>query len=156
MKNKLLNRIIMSKDFDEFVNRLQKEINEIEIQNHNERIVNLCYNPENWGKPSEEEVTVSEERYGGPKGYFLGLYLKIEKNIITKANFITNGCGVMIATGSQTTILIKGHSIEFAEEIVRPYYRGNFNAAMQDLILKALAEQDFVQSHIAHTRTMES
>lgn len=107
----------MSKDFDEFVNKLQKEINEIEINNHNERIVNLCYNPENWGKPPEEEITVSEERYGVSKGYFLGLYLKIEENIIVKANFITDGCGVMIATGSQTTILIKGHSIEFAEKI---------------------------------------
>ena len=46
--------------------------------------------------------------------------------------------------------------IEFAEEIVRPYYRGNFNAAMQDLILKAIAEQDFVQSHITHIRALES
>ena len=66
---------------------------------------------------SKVEITISEERQGGPKGYFFGLYLKIENNIITKANFLTDGCGVMIATGSQTTILIKGHSIEFAEKL---------------------------------------
>ena len=41
---------------------------------------------------------------------------------------------------------------EFAEKIVRPYYNGNLNAAIQDLIHKALAEQDFVLSHITHVR----
>ena len=41
---------------------------------------------------------------------------------------------------------------EFAEKIVRPYYNSNLNAAIQDLIHKALSEQDFVQSHITHVR----
>jgi alanine-alpha-ketoisovalerate/valine-pyruvate aminotransferase len=41
---------------------------------------------------------------------------------------------------------------EFAEKIVRPYYKGNLNAAIQDLIKKALSEQDFVLSHITHVR----
>ena len=39
---------------------------------------------------------------------------------------------------------------EFAEKIVRPYFQGNMNAAIQDLIKKALTEQDFVLSHITH------
>ena len=42
---------------------------------------------------------------------------------------------------------------EFAEKIVRPYYNGNLNAAVQDLLRKVLAEQEFVHSHITHTRT---
>jgi hypothetical protein len=41
---------------------------------------------------------------------------------------------------------------EFAEKIVRPYYNGNLNAAIQDLIHKAIAEQDFVFSHVTHVR----
>jgi hypothetical protein len=41
---------------------------------------------------------------------------------------------------------------EFAEKIVHPYYSGNMNAAIQDLLHKALAEQDFVLSHITHIR----
>ena len=41
---------------------------------------------------------------------------------------------------------------EFAEKIVRPYYNGNLNAAIQDLIVKALSEQDYVHSHITHVR----
>jgi alanine-alpha-ketoisovalerate/valine-pyruvate aminotransferase len=42
---------------------------------------------------------------------------------------------------------------EFAEKIVRPYYQGNVNAAIQDLIQKALTEQNFVLSHITHIRS---
>ena len=41
---------------------------------------------------------------------------------------------------------------EFAEKIVRPYYKGNLNAAVQDLMQKALSEQDFVFSHVTHVR----
>ena len=41
---------------------------------------------------------------------------------------------------------------EFAEKIVRPYYGDNLNAALQDLMGKALAEQEFVHSHITHVK----
>jgi hypothetical protein len=41
---------------------------------------------------------------------------------------------------------------DFAERIVRPYFGGNMNAAIQDLIHKALSEQEFVLSHITHVR----
>lgn len=44
---------------------------------------------------------------------------------------------------------------EFAQKIVMPYYRGNLNAAIQDLIGKALSEQDFVLSRITHVRNSE-
>ena len=43
---------------------------------------------------------------------------------------------------------------EFAEKIVRPYYKGNMNAAIQDLLIKALAEQDFVFRRIAQIRDL--
>ncbi len=41
---------------------------------------------------------------------------------------------------------------EFAEKIVRTYYNGNMNAAIQDLLIKTLVEQEFVLSHITHIR----
>ena len=41
---------------------------------------------------------------------------------------------------------------EFAEKIVKPYYQGNLNAAIQDLIQKVLLEQEMVLSHITHIR----
>ena len=43
---------------------------------------------------------------------------------------------------------------EFAEKVVRPYYKDNLNTAIQDLIGKALSEQEFVHSHITHVRNL--
>jgi hypothetical protein len=45
---------------------------------------------------------------------------------------------------------------DFAEKIVRPYYNGNLNAAVQDLLHKTLAEQDFVLSRITHIKGAEA
>ncbi|NVM36838.1 MAG: iron-sulfur cluster assembly scaffold protein [Candidatus Lokiarchaeota archaeon] len=108
----------MPNNFEEYVDRLQKKIKKKDIKDHNEKIVNLFYNPQNWGKPPNSDITVFLERRGGPKNYFLGLYLKIVNNNIIKANFVTDGCGVMVATGSQLTILIKNKPINFAENLM--------------------------------------
>jgi len=43
---------------------------------------------------------------------------------------------------------------EFAEKIVKLYYNGNLNVAIQDLINKALTEQEFVHSHITHVKNL--
>ena len=45
---------------------------------------------------------------------------------------------------------------EFAQKIVRPYYQGNLNAAIQDLLHKAIAERDFVHFHITHIKRAET
>ena len=108
----------MDINFNDFVDNLQKEIIKKEIEDHNEKIVNLFHNPYNYGKPPKKEITIQEEWRGGPKEYFLGLYLMIENKVIIKAHFITDGCGVMIATGSQTMMLIEGKSIKFAENLL--------------------------------------
>jgi hypothetical protein len=39
----------------------------------------------------------------------------------------------------------------FAEKIVRPYYHGNLNQALKDLIEKAVTEQQLLQNHIIKT-----
>ena len=68
----------------------------------------------------------------------------------------------VLATEDDLLIDLTFHNIpasllaEFAEKIVRSYYRGNMNAAIQDLIHKVLAEQDFILSRITHVRSMET
>ena len=37
---------------------------------------------------------------------------------------------------------------EFAQKIVQPYYHGNLNRALKDLIEKATTEQQLLQNHI--------
>ena len=101
-------------DFDKFVEELQQEIIDNEINDFNKRIVNLSHKPINWGKPSNFTISHS---YKGPHKDTMEFYLTVENDIIKKANFFTDGCGATVATGSQTTILIEGKSIEFAEKL---------------------------------------
>ena len=64
----------------------------------------------------------------------------------------------VLATEDDLLLDLTFHSVpaslfaEFVEKIVKPYYKGNMNAAIQDLLHKTLAEQGFVQSHITHIR----
>jgi hypothetical protein len=68
----------------------------------------------------------------------------------------------VLATEDDLLIDLTFHNIpayllsEFAEKIVYPYYNSNLSAAIQDLILKALTEQDFVHSHITHIKAGRS
>ena len=107
----------MPKDkFDLYVESLQKIILEEEIKEFNERIVKLYHDPQNWGKPTDDEITVSKT-YEGPCGDTMSFFLKIKNNVIEKANFITDGCGASVATGCQTTLLIENKSVDDAEKL---------------------------------------
>jgi len=65
---------------------------------------------------------------------------------------------VVLATEEDLLVDLTFHNVpasllsEFAEKIVRPYYAGNMNAAIQGLLHKTIAEQDFLLSHITHVR----
>ena len=41
---------------------------------------------------------------------------------------------------------------EFAQKIVRPYYNGNLNRALKELMEKAITEQQILKKHILKTR----
>lgn len=108
----------MSKEkSDIFVDKLQEEVLEKEIEDYNKYIVQLIHDPKNRGKPPDEEISVSQS-YTGPCGDTMWFFLKIKDGIIEKANFITDGCGASVATASQTILLIEGKSLEFAEKLL--------------------------------------
>ena len=109
------NKMVRDK-FDEYVEKLQKTIKEKAIEEYNEYIVDLFYKPKNWGRPPDKEISVSQS-YRGPCGDTMRFFLKINDDIIEKANFITDGCGASVATASQVTLLIKGKSLDFAEKL---------------------------------------
>ncbi|MHA1458968.1 MAG: iron-sulfur cluster assembly scaffold protein [Promethearchaeota archaeon] len=100
--------------FDKFVDELQEEIINEEIDDFNEHIVKLFHNPKNWGKPANFTISHS---FKGEKKDTMEFYLTIQDDIIKSANFFTDGCGATVATGSQTTILIEGKSLEYAENL---------------------------------------
>ena len=103
-------------DFDAFIKKLQKEITDKELEQYNEYVVKLFHNPKNWGKPLENEIS-AWHAYEGPCGDTMQFFLKIKDDIIEKANYITDGCGATVAAGSQTTLMIEGKPIEFAESL---------------------------------------
>ncbi|MFX0105147.1 MAG: iron-sulfur cluster assembly scaffold protein [Candidatus Hodarchaeota archaeon] len=103
-------------NLDKWVDEIQKEIIEEEIKRYNKYIVELIQNPKNWGKLKNEEVSVWHA-YEGSCGDTMQFFLKINGNMIEKANFITDGCGATIAAGSQTTMMIEGKTLEFAEKL---------------------------------------
>ena len=105
-----------SNNFDDFVANLQKEIIDKEKEEFNEYIVELFHDPKNWGKPLENDISVSQS-YTGPCNDTMSFFLKIENDIIIKANFITDGCGASVATASQTTMLIEGKTLIYAENL---------------------------------------
>jgi hypothetical protein len=37
---------------------------------------------------------------------------------------------------------------DFAVQVVKPYYGGNLHAAIKDLMQRAVAEQEFLESHV--------
>jgi hypothetical protein len=82
------------------------------------------------------------------------LPLKHEREVVSMKKKLA-----VLATEDDLLVDLTFHNVpaslltEFAEKIVMPYYQGNINAAIQDLIHKALAEQDFVLSHITHVRS---
>jgi len=103
--------------FNKFVDKLEDEIIKKEIEDHNEYIVKLFRNPQNWGKPPEEKYNLFQECQG-EQGEILQLYFNINKRgIIKDVHFVTNGCGCMIATASQMTILLKDRSIQYAKSL---------------------------------------
>ncbi len=107
----------MPKDyFDKFVEEIQEEIIEEAIEKYNKYIVELLQHPKNWGKPKSSEISVWHA-YEGSCGDTMQFFLKIENDIIRKANFITDGCGATVAAGSQTTILIEGKPLEFVKRL---------------------------------------
>ena len=89
---------------------------EFSIEEYNKYIVDLFHNPKNWGEPPEEDFSVSHS-FIGPCGDTMQFFLKINDNIIEKANFITDGCGASVATASQTTLLIENKSLDFAKQL---------------------------------------
>jgi nitrogen fixation NifU-like protein len=96
--------------------KAQNKLKENRNNDYNDIIIELILHPKNWGRAIEEEVSVKQS-YKGPCGDTMYLFLKINDNIIKEVKSYTTGCGASIAAASQTTMLIKGKSVEFARSL---------------------------------------
>ncbi len=81
------------------------------------KVMDHFQNPRNVGEIDEADG-VGE--VGNPVcGDIMKLYIKVEDGRIVDAKFKTFGCGAAIATSSMVTELVKGRTLEEAEQISR-------------------------------------
>jgi len=86
---------------------------------YSEKVLDHFDNPRNMGSLDKSDPQVGTGLVGAPAcGDVMKLQLNINDNgIIEDAKFKTFGCGSAIASSSLITTMVKGKSIEYAENI---------------------------------------
>jgi len=81
---------------------------------YSDTVIDHAMNPRNAGDmPGADGFA----RVTGPCGDTLEVWLRVKNGTITGANFMTDGCGTSIASGSMVTELAKGKSLREAQGI---------------------------------------
>jgi len=84
---------------------------------YSKKVIEHFQNPRNVGEIKDANGVGT---VGNPScGDIMKMYIKVENNIIVDIKFQTFGCGAAIATSSITTDLVKGKTVEEAEELTR-------------------------------------
>jgi len=81
---------------------------------YSETVIDYAMNPRNLGLMQDADGFA---RITGPCGDTIEVWLKVNDNTITGINFMTDGCGTSIASGSMITELARGKSIGAAIKI---------------------------------------
>ena len=86
---------------------------------YSEKVLDHYENPRNVGSFDKNDPDVGTGMVGAPAcGDVMKLQIKVnEAGIITDAKFKTYGCGSAIASSSLVTEMLKGRSLEQAQEI---------------------------------------
>lgn len=86
---------------------------------YSKKVIDHYENPRNVGSLDKEKKNVGTGLVGAPAcGDVMKLQIEVDDNgIITDAKFKTFGCGSAVASSSLVTELVKGRSIDDAEEI---------------------------------------
>tara|TARA_R110000787_G_scaffold255073_4_gene360413 strand:- start:559 stop:966 length:408 start_codon:yes stop_codon:yes gene_type:complete len=86
---------------------------------YSNKVIDHFEDPQNIGTLDKADSTVGTGLVGAPAcGDVMRLQLKInDDGIIEDAKFKTFGCGSAIASSSLITTMVKGKTIEFAQEI---------------------------------------
>ncbi len=81
---------------------------------YSDTVIDHAMNPRNVGDMPDADGFA---RVTGPCGDTLEVWLRVKNGTITGANFMTDGCGTSIASGSMVTELARGKSLREAQRI---------------------------------------
>ena len=116
---------------------------------YSDKVIDHYENPKNVGTMDKEDDNVGTGLVGAPAcGDVMRLQLRInDDGIIEEAKFKTFGCGSAIALSSLITTMVKGKSIEEAEQIKNSDIAQELNLPPVKIHCSVLAE-DAVKSAI--------
>jgi nitrogen fixation NifU-like protein len=116
---------------------------------YSDKVIDHYENPKNVGTMDKEDDNVGTGLVGAPAcGDVMRLQLRInDDGIIEEAKFKTFGCGSAIASSSLITTMVKGKSIEEAEQIKNSDIAQELNLPPVKIHCSVLAE-DAVKSAI--------
>jgi nitrogen fixation NifU-like protein len=107
-------RSAMSDDFDKFIDDLQNEVNEEVQRQYSPNALDLMNRHPNQGVLKD---ATCKGNFRADDGETMAFFLIIEKDIITRASYITSGCQPAHAAGSQVTFLVRGKTPKQARAI---------------------------------------
>ena len=100
----------MSSELDELQALVMADARKI----YSETVIDHAMNPRNLGAMQDADGFA---KVTGPCGDTMEIWLKVKSSTITDINFMTDGCGTSIASGSMITELARGKSIGAAIKI---------------------------------------
>jgi len=100
----------MSSESDELKELVRANLRKL----YTETVIEHSMNPRNLGEVPDAD---GSGKITGPCGDTMEIWLKVRNGVITKASFLTDGCGTTLASGSMATEIVKGKSVPSALKI---------------------------------------
>lgn len=101
-------------DLEKLLEELQRKVEYDEEQTYSEIVIREYRNPSNFGVIKKPDASGEIK---GPCGDTMKITLNIKDEKILNARFWTDGCGPTIACGSMLTKIIKGKTLQEANDI---------------------------------------
>ena len=99
---------------DKLVGELQNAIDARAREVYSKKVIELFENPVNVERLDDPDGAAS---YRGPCGDTMEMYVRVREGVIAQCTFMTDGCGGSLVSGSMTTQLALGQSVEDAMQI---------------------------------------
>jgi nitrogen fixation NifU-like protein len=112
-----------SDNLDQLLAELQQQILEEMGQQYSATVIDHLVNPRN---PGAIEDPDGHARITGPCGDTMEIFIRVREGTVTKASFLTDGCGTTVVSASMAVELATDRSVQEAA------------AVTQDLILERL------------------